>query len=259
MRSAEQQSAQVSALDQIRLYGEELTPLPGTRHEARAIARVIRKAGGEPLLLEGGDASLAALEANAHRARFLHLATHGLAGSTARPFDASLALAQPAEPAPGDIGFLTLDRLFRMWRGRLRQCELAVLSACDTQLGITRGDSVMALPWGFMYAGAPAVLASLWKVDDHATRLLMQRFYENLLGQYAESRGGRPAGTAMPADQALREAKLWLRDLSPDQTILAVARGGLATTPLRVADTPTVQDYSDPFYWAGFVLIGAPD
>lgn len=210
-------------------------------------------------MLSGKTASLTGLEAHVAGTRFLHMATHGLAGSARRPLDASLALAQPAEPTPEDIGFLTLDHLIRTWRGKLQGCELAVLSACDTQAGIERGDSDLALPWGFMYAGAPAVLASLWKVDDQATRLLMQRFYENVLGQFDQPRNGHPAGVAMAKDEALHEAKMWLRGVSlPPSTALGV-RGGLVAAPVFLSDGAGEPTFSDPYYWAGFVLLGAPD
>lgn len=259
LRSPDEIRAEVSALDQIRLYGEKLAPLPATRREAHAIAKAIRRAGGNTLTLMGDEANLANLEAGAARRRLLHLATHGLTGSRERPFDASLALSQPVSVTTDDTGFLTLDRLVRQWRGRLRQCELVVLSACDTQTGVSRGDSTMALAWGFMYAGAPSVVASLWKVDDTATRLLMERFYENLLGQYSETRGRFSAGKPMPKDEALREAKVWLRGLSATGAAALVQRGGLAAKGVETLAYAGLTDFSHPFFWAGFVLIGAPD
>jgi len=258
-RSADEEAAEVSALDQIRLYGGKLRPLPGTREEARAIRRIVERAGGQVSVLAGAEASLPEVEARVAGMRFLHLATHGLAGSLGRPLDASLALARPAAPAPDDIGFLTLDHLIRSWRGKLERCELAVLSACDTRLGIERGDSDLALPWGFMYAGAPAVVASLWKVDDEATRLLMQRFYENVLGQYDGARGGHGAGTVMAKDEALQEAKRWLRGYVPPATTRLASRGGLVAAPVLVVEESGRRSFRDPYFWAGFVLLGAPD
>jgi CHAT domain-containing protein len=96
--------------------------------------------------------------------------------------------------------------------------ELVVLSACRTALGRQiRGEGLVGLTRGFMYAGAQQVLASLWKVDDLATAELMQRFYRGLL-----KRGLRPAA-------ALRAAQL------------------------ELASSPR---WSAPYYWAGFVLQG---
>ncbi|MBK8269921.1 MAG: CHAT domain-containing protein [Planctomycetes bacterium] len=173
------------------------------------------------------------------------------------------------------MGFLTLDELIRSWRGRLKDCDLVVLSACDTQRGIKKGDSMMALPWGFFYAGAPTVIASLWKVDDTATQLLMTRFYENLLGSFPDARRavGQEfnAGTAMPKNLALIEAKTWLRNLTYDErdvTLSAFESSNSdqqkeqdrsigktsATAPRGEGKGP----YEHPYYWAAFILIGSP-
>ncbi len=158
--------------------------------------------------------------------------------------------------------------LIRTWRGKLSDCELVVLSACDTQRGIKQGDSVMALTWGFFYAGAPTVVASLWKVDDRATSLLMGRFYENLLGELEKPRtvAGRtfPAGKPMAKGAALREAKLWLRGLT-DLEALALLKeqapqGGERGAGRRRPEqgTSNVYPFESPYYWAAFVLNGDP-
>lgn len=260
--------AEISALDQIRLHGGLLRPLPGTEKEAKAIAELFKfyEPGSEGVtILVGRDATLGRLEQEVSGKRYVHLATHGLTGTTERPYDASLALTQPVIPTPEDIGFLTLDHLIRRWRGKLEACELVVLSACDTQRGVLIGDSMMALPWGFFYAGAPTVVASLWKVDDSATALLMIRFYENLLGKFEESREvpGRvyASGQAMSKAVALREAKLWLRSRTPDQNRRALKRigtRGFLDGQKAGEDALVELDFSDPYYWAAFVLIGDP-
>lgn len=287
-RGEAEKIAEVSALDQIRFFGDALPSLPGTRREAEAISQVVHSAGGDVTLLLGEEATLGKFTSAVPGRRIVHLATHGLTGSAERPYDASLALTQPKTPSLDDIGFLRLDDMIRSWRGKLNRCELVVLSACDTQRGIKKGDSLMALPWGFFYAGAPTVIASLWKVDDTATALLMQRFYENLLGQFKESR--MVAGQAfapdvpMPKATALREAKLWLRGLPPRQAEALVrqllkqntgqptgtsdlaradesiiARGGKGDTPVGVSSQRDPFNYSHPYFWAAFILIGDPE
>jgi CHAT domain-containing protein len=96
--------------------------------------------------------------------------------------------------------------------------ELVVLSACRTGLGKdVRGEGLLGLTRGFMHAGAPRVLASLWKVSDTATAALMARFYRELL----------ESGLAPP--KALRQAQLMLRK---------------------------ERRTSAPHAWAGFVLEG---
>lgn len=97
--------------------------------------------------------------------------------------------------------------------------ELVVLSACRTALGKEiRSEGLIGLTRAFMYAGAPRVVASLWRVDDAATAELMKSFYEGMLGP----RKLRPAA-------ALREAQL---------------------------ATAKQKRWRDPYYWAAFVLQG---
>ena len=79
----------------------------------------------------------------------------------------------------------------------LRGCELVVLSACETGLGEAEdGQGVLGLQRAFQAAGARAVVASLWKVDDAATGVLMERFYTNLWDK------------KLPKLEALRQAQL---------------------------------------------------
>ena len=95
--------------------------------------------------------------------------------------------------------------------------DLVVLSACETGLGVpTHGEGLIGLTRAFLCAGTSAVLATLWSVDDPATSALMQRFYGHLQ-------------QSIPPVEALRRAQLELR-----------------------ADPK----WSDPYYWAGFVLMG---
>ncbi len=258
-RSVAEGAAEVDALDQVRLYGGDLPPLDGARHEAKALAELFAAAGGYADMLVGREATIANVEASAPRKRYVHFATHGIVGSEANPYHASLALTQPETLTPHDIGFLSLDHLVREWRGKLTACELVVLSACETTKGVETGDSIIALPWGFMYAGAPSVVASLWKVDDTATTLLMKRFYGNLLGQYSEQRGTFRAGNAMPKAEALREAKCWLRTVPRSAAAREKMRGGLATKAATTVSTDPDGTFADPYYWAAFVLLGDPN
>ncbi len=271
-RSVESQKAGVSAFEQIRLYGGVLNPLPATRLEAGTVASML---GEEAALLLGSQATVPRLREAVLRKppRVLHLATHGLLGSADRPLLASLALATPKEPTVGDNGFLTLEDILSNWGGSMTGTELVVLSACDTAQGVKRGDTNMALPLGLFVCGAETVVASLWKVDDKATALLMARFYADWLGKTASERevdGVKyPAGSPMPKLAALREARAWLRQLTAaDRDKLndpaAIAnevtrdplprRGELAAAP--AADP---RPFDHPFYWAAFVLHGSAE
>ncbi len=250
-----------SALDSVRLWGGRLDPLPGTRFEANGVASTLRLHGVETSVLLGEAATLTQLEKDLSGRRILHLATHGLVGSSARPYDASLALSVPAQSTPSDYGFLTLDYMLREWRDKLRDCELVVLSACDTRRGARIGDSFMALPWGFFHAGTPTVIASLWRVDDIAASLLMQRFYENLFGVHGET---------LSLTDSLEQAKTWLRtatrrDLrgylsSLDDNGRSREPNGSSSELRATSVAPeSLLPYADPYFWAGFVLIGDPN
>jgi CHAT domain-containing protein len=233
--------------------------------------------GDTATLLLGADATAPHLrDAVEHSPpRVLHLATHGLMGSADRPMLASLALSTPKEPSLNDTGFLTLEDILSHWGGSLRGNELVVLSACDTAQGVKQGDTTMALPLGLFVCGTETVIASLWKVDDQATALLMARFYANWLGKSQSARDidgmKYEPGKPMPKLAALREAKSWLRSLTtadrerltsakPEQIAETVSRGGVeplrgSASSLTSADHP----YDHPYYWAAFVLMGSPE
>jgi CHAT domain-containing protein len=143
----------------------------------------------------------------------------------------------------------------------LSSARLAVLSAC--QSGIIEFDKVpdeaIGLPAGFLQAGLPGVVATLWPVNDVSTAVLMVEFYRLLLTERLD-----PAG-------ALRLAQSHLRDSTPRQLDLAgwfdrryAASGGTDTSAFLAAayyrEHPDDQPpFADPVYWAGFVYTGASD
>jgi tetratricopeptide (TPR) repeat protein len=202
-------------------YGE-LVPLPGTRREAEAIAKALGSPGPPPMkvtMLLGEDATAPNLRRAAPRARYLHIATHGLADETEFASYSSLALTLPRAPTAEDDGFLSLADVLSGWRGALARCELVVLSACETQRGYEqRDEGVYALPVGFLYAGAPSVIGSLWRVDDASTAELFADFYARLRGS-----GGRDKLVAFT------EARKALKRKRPE-----------------------------PYFWAPFVYVGDP-
>jgi hypothetical protein len=93
-------------------------------------------------------------------------------------------------------GFVGLQDIYQL----RAPVNLVVLSACQTALGQeVRGEGLIGLTRGFMYAGASTVVASLWKVDDDATADLMKRFYSNML-----ERGMTPAQALRAAQNSVR-------------------------------------------------------
>ncbi|MEM7205881.1 MAG: CHAT domain-containing tetratricopeptide repeat protein [Planctomycetota bacterium] len=189
--------------DLSQLFEGRLKPLPRTRDEALAVRNVLEADGYRVAMLLGEAATRTNLEQAADGCSLLHLATHGLCGTTDQPYDAGLALSW-ASPTRAADRFLDLDRLVRTWRGRLSDCDLVVLSACETNVASRHGEAAISLVWGFLYAGAPAVIASLWQVDDASTAELMREFY----GRY--SRGD------VEASVALRHARQSIRRRYPD-------------------------------------------
>ena len=80
-----------------------------------------------------------------------------------------------------------------------------MLSACQTALGKEiRGEGLVGLTRGFMYAGAPRVIASLWQIDDRASAEFMKRFYEAMLGQKL-----RPAAALRAAQVSMSKDPRW--------------------------------------------------
>jgi CHAT domain-containing protein len=210
----------------------DLPPLQGTREEIRRIASVCMPA----TVLTGVEASedtLSRLAAQKRLAEFgtLHLATHALVDDQS-PERSALVLSQRAIPPAFErvlSGRVNADGLLRAEEialGWKLDADLVTLSACETGLGREAGgEGVLGLAYAFLQAGARSLLVSLWKVDDEATSLLMQRFYENRAGLH---------GPVMSKSRALQQARLYLRSCSVN------------------GHTP----YEDPFYWAGFILIG---
>jgi CHAT domain-containing protein len=111
--------------------------------------------------------------------RILHLSTHGTLDSE-QPQLSSLVFSRYSPDRKKLDGFLRMHDIYKL---RLKS-DLIVLSACETGLGKEiKGEGLIALTRGFMYAGVPRVIASLWKVDDNATAELMQHFYRRLFQQ----------------------------------------------------------------------------
>jgi CHAT domain-containing protein len=139
-------------------------------------------------VLAGAAATLDAVEEALRGADVFHAGCHGRA-DFADPLRSYLLL-------PGDRK-LELDRILRM---RLR-IRLAVLSACESSLpGTELPDEVVGLPSGLVEAGVAGVVATMWATGQHASALLMTRFYRDW-------RGGSPA-------LALAGAQRWLRDVT---------------------------------------------
>jgi tetratricopeptide (TPR) repeat protein len=231
--------------------------LPGTAREVKALAALVP---GTTKLL-GSQASEQELDrlreaGKLRRYRLLHFATHGEVNQD-DPDRSRLILAQDRLPdsltlVPGQkayTGELTVQAIREKWQ---LDCDLVVLSACQTALGKNAGgEGLLGFAQGFLSRGARSVVLSRWQVDDEATALLMVRFYENLLGK---RKGLKP----LPRAEALQEAKDWLCNLSATEVKLEVERlpRGKAAKPVPVRKE--AKPFAHPYYWAAFVLVGDP-
>jgi CHAT domain-containing protein len=145
--------------------------------------------------------------------RLIHFASHGLLNSQ-NPQLSGLVLSLFDSKGHSVNGFLRLSEIFNL---RL-PADLIVLSACQTGLGkIIKGEGVIGLTRGFMYAGSPRVVVSLWSVDDQATSVLMSKFYQAILQD------------RLTPSAALRQAQI---------------------------ATKSDPNFSSPYYWAAFTLQG---
>jgi CHAT domain-containing protein len=173
--------------------------LPFTRQEATRL-----------LALTPKDSSFGAMDFQASRAtvlkgdlaqyRYVHFATHGLLDSE-RPGLSSLVLSMVDEQGKSQDGFLRANDIYNL----KLPAELVVLSACQTGLGKEiKGEGLVGLTRGFMYAGAARVVVSLWSVNDRATSELMTKFYEKMLKQ-----GARPAAALRAAQVEMWKQKAW--------------------------------------------------
>jgi tetratricopeptide (TPR) repeat protein len=258
-----------------RSGGEDFAPLPGTRYEVAALSDLFQSDHRPSRDLLGGDASEPELDRLATSGElghygFIHLATHGVIDEDI-PVRSALILTQTGLPDPLEQalknrpvydGRLLVREIQRGWE---LKAELVTLSACETALGREEGgEGFVGFTQALLISGARSVCLSLWKVDDTATALLMQRFYANLLGR-------RPGlASPMPKAEALHEAKAWLRNLRRSEALAVAAdlsggvdRGKGAKARQPGAAIPAGRDddlpYASPHYWAAFVLAGDPD
>ncbi len=191
---------------------ESLPRLLASRTEARNISGFVDKNNSSLQL--GFNANLKNIEnSDLSKYRILHFATHGLL-NTLRPELSGLVFSLYNENGQSQDGFLSLNDIYNLDLSS----DMVVLSACQTALGKDiRGEGLIGISRGFLYAGSQRIVASLWKVDDSATAEFMKLFYQNHLEK------------KMPASTALRQAKLEMKK---------------------------IPRYKSPYYWSAFTLLG---
>jgi CHAT domain-containing protein len=196
----------------LRDAGFEIPRLPGTRLEAGQILALVPQSESKQAF-DFAASRATATASDLAQYRFIHFATHGFLNSL-HPELSGIVLSMVDEQGKAQDGFLRANDIFNL----KLPAELVVLSACQTGLGKEiKGEGLVGLTRGFMYAGAPRVVVSLWSVSDAGTAELMTRFYRAMLKDKM-----RPAEALRTAQVSLLKEKRW----------------------------------EQPFYWAAFTLQG---
>ncbi len=183
-----------------------------TRQEAEAIT-TLAPAASRLSALDFAASRVTLSGADISNYRMLHFATHGLLNSR-HPELSGVVLSLVDESGQPQDGFLRLHEIYNL----KLNADLVVLSGCRTALGKeVKGEGLVGLTRGFMYAGARRVMASLWSVEDKATAELMKRFYAGMLND------------GLSASAALRSAQIEMRKQKRSQS---------------------------PYFWAPFTLQG---
>ncbi len=191
-------------------------------------------------------------------ANCIHFSCHGTFNPN-KPLESALILTK--EKTDQEDGYLRLGEIFEL---NFKNCRLVMLSACETGLIDLNSisDEYIGLPSGFLFAGSPSVVSSLWKVNDLSTAFLLIKFYETLpknpqKGEIAVS---------------LKNAQKWLQTLTLDQfeqelerfqlqldTIINQLGGGkrpIFNESLKQIRQRQPYPFKNPYYWAGFIATG---
>lgn len=210
---------------------EDYPGLPATTKEVDQLSKVYQVVEKRV----GADFTEGFFKSKAHNARYLHVATHGVFNKRQPGY--SYLLMHPSE---NEDGKLTVNEIFNL---RL-DARLVTLSACDTGLGeITGGDDLVGLSRAFIYGGTPAVVVSLWKVQDAVTAILMTRFYQYLQAGYDVAYALNYAQRDL-INNNITDEKTELKSITWDQDLV------------RFLDSHGAQVSKNPFYWAAFIMMG---
>jgi CHAT domain-containing protein len=170
-----------------------------SRKEAESI-EALAPSGQVLTALDFSASKIKAISPEIDQFRIVHFATHALINSQ-HPELSGIVLSLVDERGEPQDGFLRMHEIYNL---DLR-AELVVLSACQTALGKEiRGEGLIGLTRGFMYAGSPRLLASLWDVRDESTAELMKRFYTAMLKEHVT-----PAAALRAAQVSMWNEKRW--------------------------------------------------
>ncbi|MFN6010181.1 MAG: CHAT domain-containing protein, partial [Microcystis sp.] len=191
-------------------------------------------------------------------ANCIHFSCHGTFNPN-KPLESALILTK--EKTDQEDGYLRLGEIFEL---NFKNCRLVMLSACETGLIDLNSisDEYIGLPSGFLFAGSPSVVSSLWKVNDLSTAFLLIKFYETL------PKNPKKGEIAV----SLKNAQKWLQTLTLDQfeqelerfqlqldKIINQLGGGkrpIFNESLKQIRQRQPYPFKNPYYWAGFIATG---
>lgn len=186
-----------------------LFPLPGAQKEVANISKTINTK-----VYRGEDATETNFRNNIEKYDILHLAMHAYINDSLPAFS-RLAFSFDTTNVANSDGWLNTADIYNLDIN----AKLTVLSACNTGSGqLKKGEGIMSLARGFFYASCPAIIMSLWEVEDQSGTQIMGSFYKNL------KRG-------KTKDESLRQAKLEYLENSNSRR-------------------------AHPHYWLGYINIG---
>jgi CHAT domain-containing protein len=192
-------SSSTEATRSAREMGVNLQRLEYTRKEAEAILALVPD-NQRFSAFDFAANRTTATKPDLSQYRIIHLATHGLL-NTINPELSGVVLSLLDENGADTNGFLRLNDIFNL----NLPAELVVLSACETGLGKdVKGEGLVGLTRGFMYAGAKSVTVSLWNVSDTATSILMTKYYQQML-----DKGVNPVAALRAAQLEMMKTEQW--------------------------------------------------
>jgi len=181
LKICREKKIQKTEQDLVLAVADEMTPY--INEEVEALRELLPKG----LFFVGSEAREDKLRRYGQTAGKLHIAAHGIFRAD-NPMFSSIKL--------GD-SWLNLFDIFNLQLG----AELTVLSACETGMStVWEGDELLGLARGFLYAGTPSLVVSLWTVNDRSTAQLMRRFYGGLQAGQSKARALQEAVVAVKAD-----------------------------------------------------------
>ncbi len=207
-----------AALRSVTIDGKNYKPLINTEQEVVNIVNLFTNKGLKGIGFLHNYASVNNFKKEIGHYRYVHIATHGISNDE---YPALSGLVFAPENTDSSVAIDPEKNAGVLFTGEIYDlklnAELVVLSSCESGTGkLIKGEGLMSLTRGFIYAGVPKIVYSLWKVDDKSTCDLMTQFYKELLENNS-------------TEKALRDAKL------------------------KLLNNPAT---SSPRYWAAFELLG---